>query len=195
MGDERNTAALPPETDRAPAIVKVTDVNWRDFTAGDAVLMLGKSTCRSCIRLADEIEHEVRAHHWKWPTVGKVVLDRPGLSEFKQRNPWLQEIDVLPYVVVYHDGERAESESTSKLARLESMLAHVFEGEAADVEVPDGHGALARVVRTGGIEVGTGLGAPATKVSGGPIAGDGASAAEKAVRRALWLQGVRNEEE
>ena len=161
-------------------LVPVTDQNWREFTSGDAVLVLGKTTCRACERLAGEIEAELAAHAWQWPIVGKAVLDKPGLSEFKQANAWLQEVDVLPYVVVYQHGSKADAGGGSSLVRLQAMLEHTFAGGSAPAAKPDGGGAAAKAL-SGGLTM-----MPSKEFSRGAILPPGSGmVAGRAIERAL----------
>ena len=98
--------------------------NWRDFTgAGRAVLVLGKSDCAACKQWIGELD-EFLASDERWANVrfGKVTLDQPGLTDFKRGNKWLAEVTVLPFNVIYADGERAKTFAGGGLQRLENRL-------------------------------------------------------------------------
>ena len=49
---------------------------------------------------------------------GKVMLDSRGLSSFKRANPWLRELETLPFTVVYKDGERVSGFAGGGVTRL-----------------------------------------------------------------------------
>jgi hypothetical protein len=103
--------------------------SWQDFAASPAaVLVLGKSDCEACAswsaELASFLERDERFAQVRF---GKLLLDRPGLVSFKRANPWLAEVDVLPFNVIYVRGEpvkRFAGGGTERLVgRLERALA------------------------------------------------------------------------
>ncbi len=97
--------------------------NWRDFVAAPAaVLVLGKSDCENCASWAEELERFVAAGNWAQVRFGKLLLDRPGLIDFKRANPWIAELDVLPFNVIYVNGERSRSFAGGGAERLARRL-------------------------------------------------------------------------
>jgi hypothetical protein len=56
---------------------------------------------------------------------GKILLDRGGLAGFKRANPWLADVDVLPYTVIYRAGAKVAAFAGGGIARLESRLERV----------------------------------------------------------------------
>jgi hypothetical protein len=53
-----------------------------------------------------------------------MVLDQRGLIELKA-NPWLAEVDVLPFNVIYVGGERVKTFAGGGLERLRNRLARI----------------------------------------------------------------------
>jgi hypothetical protein len=102
----------------------VDKTSWRDFVAAPrAVLMLGKSDCAACAQLTEELEKFLESdEEWKHVRFGKILLDRPGLVDFKRENPWIAELDVLPFNQIYVAGERSKSFAGGGIERLVSRL-------------------------------------------------------------------------
>jgi Fe2+ or Zn2+ uptake regulation protein len=63
--------------------------------------------------------------------VRPVLLDKGGLATFKRANPWLAEVDVLPYPIVYRRGERFAEFAGGGIDRLKTRLARLKEAPAA----------------------------------------------------------------
>ncbi len=51
-----------------------------------------------------------------------MYLDRPGLIDFKRGNPWLAEVDDLPFNLLYENGERRKSWPGGGVSRLVDRL-------------------------------------------------------------------------
>lgn len=88
-----------------------------------AVLVLGKSDCAACAAWSEELEG-LLGDAARFPNVrfGKIFLDQPGLASFKRANPWIAELDVLPYNVLYRAGERVGEFAGSGIGRLEARI-------------------------------------------------------------------------
>ena len=56
---------------------------------------------------------------------GKILLDRGGLASFKRANPWLADVDVLPYTLIYKGGEKVAEFAGGGITRLQSRLERV----------------------------------------------------------------------
>jgi hypothetical protein len=105
-------------------VERIEGTAWRDLVSHPlAVLVIGKSDCPSCTAWALELE-QFLAHDEEWRDVrfGKVLLDQPGLVDFKRANPWIAELDSLPYTQIYARGERAKAFSGSGAVRLVRRL-------------------------------------------------------------------------
>lgn len=105
--------------------------NWREFLASPtAVLVLGKTDCEHCKTYSAELEGFLQPPG-VFPGVrfGKIELDRPGLIEFKRENPWISELDVLPYTIIYARGARQKEFAGGGVDRLETRLRRVLNPE------------------------------------------------------------------
>jgi hypothetical protein len=98
--------------------------SWEAFVgAALSVLVLGKSECEHCATYTDEL-HTFLGAEAAYPDVrfGKILLDRGGLASFKRANPWLAELDVLPYTLIYRRGEKVAEFAGGGVARLAARL-------------------------------------------------------------------------
>ena len=89
-------------------IEKIDGTNWQDFVgSGTTYLMLGKSDCDACNAWTAELQ-QLLEDPARWPHVrfGKLLLDHAGLVSFKRANPWVAELEVLPFNVLYRNGEK-----------------------------------------------------------------------------------------
>jgi hypothetical protein len=50
---------------------------------------------------------------------------RGGLVAFKRANPWIAELDVLPYTLIYRQGEKVAEFAGGGVGRLVARLARV----------------------------------------------------------------------
>ena len=103
---------------------KIDRGNWRDFVAAPlAMLMLGKSDCAACAAWSEELDGFL-AQDTEFTTVrfGKMLLDEGGLVDFKRVNPWLAEVDVLPFNQIWVNGERSKNFAGSGVDRLVPRL-------------------------------------------------------------------------
>jgi hypothetical protein len=97
---------------------------WREFVGAPlAVLVLGKSDCPACAAWSDELEQFLAADtEWTNVRFGKILLDRGGLIDFKRSNPWIADLDVLPFTQIWTRGERAKGFAGGGIDRLVSRL-------------------------------------------------------------------------
>ena len=102
--------------------------SWEEFVASDcAVLILAKTTCDNCSRWSDELESELEGRdELSNVRFGKLYLDKPGLIGFKKANPWIAQVDVLPYNVIYTKGEQRKTFAGSGFERLANRLRRVL---------------------------------------------------------------------
>jgi hypothetical protein len=97
---------------------------WETFVAAPwSVLMLGKSDCEHCAEYTDELGRFL-ADDTAYADVrfGKILLDRGGLVSFKRANPWLADVDVLPYTLIYRGGEKVAEFAGGGVGRLTARL-------------------------------------------------------------------------
>jgi hypothetical protein len=102
----------------------VDGANWETFLAAPwAVLMLGKTDCEHCIEYTEEL-HGYLGQPAAPADVrfGKMLLDRGGLATFKRANPWLADVDVLPYTLIYRGGQKVAEFAGGGVGRLQSRL-------------------------------------------------------------------------
>jgi hypothetical protein len=105
----------------------IDGTTWEAFLAAPwSVLMLGKSDCEHCAEYTEEL-HTFLAADRAYADIrfGKILLDRGGLVTFKRANPWLADIDVLPYTLIYRAGEKVAEFAGGGIGRLESRLERV----------------------------------------------------------------------
>jgi hypothetical protein len=110
-----------------PSLESIDGTNWEGFLGAQwSVLMLGKSDCEHCAEFTEELQAFLAADHpYGDVRFGKMLLDRGGLVTFKRANPWLAELDVLPYTVIYRSGQKLAEFAGGGIGRLESRLERV----------------------------------------------------------------------
>ncbi len=101
--------------------------SWEAFAAAPvAVLILGKSDCEACrawtTELSSWLDGDDAFRHVRF---GKLLLDTPGLISFKRANPWIADVDTLPFNVLYVDGERVKQFAGGGVERLVTRLERV----------------------------------------------------------------------
>lgn len=102
----------------------ITPADLEAFLASPkAVLMLGKTDCAACAQWTTEL-NEYLGHDEEFSDVrfGKLILNQGRLGRWKKANPWLAEVDVLPYNVIYIDGEPVKRWAGGGLERLQNRL-------------------------------------------------------------------------
>ena len=97
---------------------------WRDFLAAPrAVLMLGKSDCAACAQWTAELTDFLDSdQEFRDVRFGKILLDKGGLADFKRENPWIADLDSLPYNVIYAGGEKRKEYAGGGIERLVNRL-------------------------------------------------------------------------
>ena len=97
---------------------------WETFLESPwAVLMLGKTDCEHCIAYTEELQAYLDADHTYGDVrFGTILLDRGGLASFKRANPWLAEVDVLPYTLIYRAGVKQAEFAGGGVSRLQTRL-------------------------------------------------------------------------
>ena len=105
----------------------IDGATWEGFlTAPWSVLMLGKSDCEHCAEYTGELQGFLAGDTvYTDVRFGKILLDRGGLVGFKRANPWLADLDVLPYTVIYRGGEKVAEFAGGGIGRLQSRLERV----------------------------------------------------------------------
>jgi hypothetical protein len=105
----------------------IDGITWEGLLAAPwSVLMLGKSDCEHCAEYTEELQAFLTADT-AYPDVrfGKILLDRGGLASFKRANPWLADVDVLPYTLIYRGGAKVAEFAGGGIGRLQARLERV----------------------------------------------------------------------
>lgn len=107
--------------------------NWEAFIHAEpaAVLVLGTEDCEACGRWSSELTEFVRGLGERFSGVrfGKMNLRQPGLLHFKKRSPWIADINVLPYTVIYAGGEPVKEFAGGGAGRLANRLERLLSGD------------------------------------------------------------------
>ena len=114
------------------SVLEIIDAaSWKEFIAAPAaVLVLGKSDCENCARWTAELSGFAESNQeFRQVRFGKMMLDQPGLIDFKRSNRWVADLDVLPFTVIYVDGQRTRSFAGSGVERLVNRLRRVLAPE------------------------------------------------------------------
>jgi hypothetical protein len=90
------------------------DTVERVVGARHGALVLAKDDCDNCAAYEAEIRRLHEQGHLGDLVVGKIVLTQPGCRRFKRANPWLSEVDFLPYTLPYTSGEKVDEFAASK---------------------------------------------------------------------------------
>ena len=85
----------------------------RVIGARHGVLVLAKDDCDNCASYEAQIRRLQQQGQLGDLVVGKIVLTQPGCRGFKRANPWLSEVDFLPYTLLYASGERVDEFAAS----------------------------------------------------------------------------------
>jgi hypothetical protein len=90
-------------------IITITDHNLDAFIQSERMaLVLARSNCNRCILYQSEIRQLLDEGALSGTTVGILMLDQPGTSQFKRDNLWLMSVDLLPYTLLYRRGQRVD---------------------------------------------------------------------------------------
>ena len=104
--------------------------NWEEFVKSPfAVLILSKTDCAACNSWTEELQTFLASDEdFKEVRFGKMLLDQRGLTGFKRVSPWLADVDVLPFNVIYKDGDKAKEFAGSGATRLVNRLNNLRNG-------------------------------------------------------------------
>jgi peroxiredoxin (alkyl hydroperoxide reductase subunit C) len=114
-------------------IERVTDESIATVIGAEqGVLILAKNDCGHCAAFQAEIKSALARGDLAGLTIGKLVLNEPGATNYKRANRWLAEVKDLPYTVLYHDGQIVDRFIGSRAAYLEERAQAAF-GDASDL--------------------------------------------------------------
>jgi hypothetical protein len=77
-------------------------------------LVLAKDDCENCAAYEAEIRRLQERGVLGDLVVGKLVLTQRGCRRFKRENPWLTDVDFLPYTLLYAGGEKVDEFAASR---------------------------------------------------------------------------------
>lgn len=119
-----------PTTDATPSeYMRVTDDTFENLLAAErAVLVIGKSDCGYCYQYEKDIAELVDTPAYAGIVFGKLVLDERGSTQIKRANPWIADLEELPYTVLYRDGNPVSAFAASKASYLKEQLQETFLG-------------------------------------------------------------------
>lgn len=96
-------------------MLSVTDENVEMVTGAErGVLILAEDSCAACRSYGEDMNGLEERGRLEGVVIGKMVLDKPGSGRFKRDNPWLRDVDVLPYTIVYKRGRKIDEFAASR---------------------------------------------------------------------------------
>ncbi len=108
---------------------ELDESTWEAFlNAPISVLMLSKNDCHSCLQLSKELTD--------WETIepvhanirfGKIMLDRSGMGRFKIAQPWVSNIDIMPFLAIFVNGERVMEWGGRNRSYLQNQILQILE--------------------------------------------------------------------
>ena len=81
--------------------------------APHGALVLAKDDCDNCAAYEAQINRLQDQELLGDLVVGKLMLTQPGSRAFKKANPWLSQVDFLPYTLLYASGEKVDEFAAS----------------------------------------------------------------------------------
>jgi hypothetical protein len=99
----------------APTLIFVEDDTLEQVVAAPhGALVLAKGDCENCAAYERDIRRLQEGGLLGDLIVGKLVLTQPGCRRFKRENPWLRDVDVLPYTLLYARGQKVDEFAASR---------------------------------------------------------------------------------
>ena len=108
---------------------ELDESTWQAFlNAPISVLMLSKNDCPSCLQLSKELTD--------WQSMepvhanirfGKIMLDSSGMGRFKIAQPWISNIDIMPFLAIFVNGERVMEWGGRNLSYLQNQILQILE--------------------------------------------------------------------
>lgn len=111
-------------TRRGNVIESLDDSSWKSvFDASLAVVVLTHSSCPHCKNWVQKLDEFLRdSKDWDDVRFGKVVLDGPGVEQFKEVNEWLDHVEFVPFNIIIKDGQPVNSFPGEGVERLVKRL-------------------------------------------------------------------------
>jgi hypothetical protein len=114
---------------KSSEIARVNDHNLGDLLRSEhAMLILSRRDCNPCMAFQEALDALLDQGQLHEISIGKMVLNEPGSARFKRANPWLADLRVLPYVILYRRGREQNRFVPSSAAHLMRQLEETFTG-------------------------------------------------------------------
>ncbi len=98
----------------------LTSDNWKEFLDSPlVVLVLSRRGCKACEKWNEKLETYTIPNGVR---IGKILLDSPGFGRFKIEHEWVSNVDMLPFNVIFVNGEVKTSWAGSGLKKLQKRL-------------------------------------------------------------------------
>ncbi len=108
-------------------VLNFSDENIEEVVNAErAVLIFTKSDCGHCAAYQAEIEALFEQGEMEGVSIGKVVLNQRGIIRYKRDNPWLSGLRLLPYTLLYSEGQPVDAFAASKGAYLLERIERAF---------------------------------------------------------------------
>ena len=97
-------------------IIRITSNNWEEITSSPlSVVIFTKNQCKDCKQWIDKLSASDRLEKMIYAVIN---LSDKGLGKIKIENPWISQIDILPFNVLFAEGELQEHWSGANEDRL-----------------------------------------------------------------------------
>jgi hypothetical protein len=97
-------------------MIRVTSNNWEEIISSPLSLVIfTKNECKDCKQWLDKLNVSDRFEKMIYAVMN---LSDKGLGKIKIENPWISQIDILPFNVLFVEGELQENWSGANEDRL-----------------------------------------------------------------------------
>ena len=105
-------------------LVMLEPKTWKEVLDGELTyLMLGKHDCPACEQWTAELSTALAdGQSLDGVTYAKLFLDDVGWGRFKMANPWVANVDVLPFNAIYVNGEAVKQWAGGGMERMQNRL-------------------------------------------------------------------------
>jgi thioredoxin-like negative regulator of GroEL len=105
-------------------IEHIDDSNWEEFFDSSlAVLVLSRSSCPHCKKWIEQLIAFLEEDEaWGHVRFGKIDLEGPEVSRFKESNEWLDHVEYLPFTIIINAGTPVSSFPGAGISRMVKRL-------------------------------------------------------------------------
>ena len=101
-------------------IINITSDNWNEIISSPlSIVTFTKDDCQNCKKWIEKI---ISSNAIRNITFAVINLSQKGLGKIKIENPWISQIDILPFIVLFADGELHENWSGGNEDRLMQII-------------------------------------------------------------------------